>query len=93
MVLNKRIQGVYMNPLVAAYYLKKDLKSNENLVLDEKLPFISSSYHLSTIKHRKVLDEFDEFLKEKALISKLRIRYGVQEPLLKDPKKYIPPEF
>lgn len=94
MVLNRRLQGVYMNPLVAAYYAKSALKTDENLVLDEKLPYISSSYHLSTIKHPRILEEFDEFLKrEKTMINRLRAQYGVQDPFIKDSKKYTPPSL
>ncbi|MEK2646923.1 substrate-binding periplasmic protein [Bdellovibrio sp. BCCA] len=92
MVLNKRVQGAYLNPLVAAYYLKTHVKSDEMLVLADKLPFINSSYYFSTIKYSKVLEEFDEFLKkERSFFHKLKIQYGVQDPFLKDPKKYTPP--
>lgn len=94
MVLNKRVQGAYLNPLVAAYYLKTELKSNEILILADKLPYINSSYYFSSIKYHKVLEEFDDFLKkERALVLKLKTQYGVQDPFLKDPKKYVPPSI
>lgn len=89
MVLKQRVQAAYLNPLVAAYYVKKEIKTDEVLVLAENLPYIKSNYCFSTIKYKKIINEFNDFLvKEHLFVEKLKIKYGVQHPFLKDPQKY-----
>ncbi|WP_374029922.1 substrate-binding periplasmic protein [Bdellovibrio bacteriovorus] len=79
MVLSQRIQGVYLNPVVADYYLKQEIKSTDSLVLAKKLPHIKSYYHLSTIDRTDVLQEFNSFLKrEKEIVDRLKVQYRLQ---------------
>ena len=93
MVVGKRMQGAYINPIVAAYQMNT-VMNEKPLYLAVNLPYIESSYLLSTLKYKKVIEEFNEFLiKEKELIKRLKIQYQVEDPFLKDPSKYQSPRL
>lgn len=75
----KRVDAGYSNIDVAAYYMKNKMGNATILVFDESLPHDKSTYHLSTLKHANIINEFNEFQKhEKALIDKLKAQYGVK---------------
>ena len=74
----ERIDGLYINPVVARYRLNEMSEKGDSLVFDSSLPHTRSSYHLATIKHENVIKELNEFLKEKkSLIEKLEKKYKV----------------
>ncbi|WP_413575809.1 substrate-binding periplasmic protein [Bdellovibrio sp. HCB290] len=82
MVLNNRVQGIYLNPLVANYYLKTVIENDQPIYLARGLPFIKSHYSLSTINYPEILKEFNLFLKkEYSTVLKLQKQYGVEDPL------------
>lgn len=92
MIQNGRMQGAYLNPVVAAYY-QQTVLGGKPLFLAESLPYIKSSYLLSSIKHPKIIEEFNSFLaSEKELMGKLKLKYAVDDPFLKDPKQYKAPQ-
>lgn len=79
-VIKGRISGAYINTVVADYQLKTVLKKPGALVFDPELPFDKNSYLLSTIKHKEVLDSFNQFLsKNQGFIKRLKSKYNIVE--------------
>ncbi|MDP3847680.1 MAG: transporter substrate-binding domain-containing protein [Pseudomonas sp.] len=77
--INNRVNGVYMNAEVGRYQLNTVLKQPDALVFDEALPNSKGFYTLSTTKHAKVIDEFNQFLKEhSAEVTAMKAKYGLQ---------------
>jgi len=67
--LKKSVQGAYLNIKVADYYqdeIKKKYPELGTLSFQASLPHTSSSYHLSTLSHPKLLEDFNKYLKEHA---------------------------
>ena len=78
-VQSKRVDAGYANVDVAMYYMKNVMKTPDVLVFDEALPFDRFTVHLSTIKQVAVLEEFNQFLKDKkAVIDSLRAKHGLK---------------
>lgn len=78
MVASKRIQGVYFNIIVARYYLMNTEFNQDAVIFDKTLPHTRDYYHLSTIKHPKIMEEFNAFLaNNKAQIETLKAKYNV----------------
>lgn len=76
-----RIQGAYFNVVVAQYFMKNTMKNAKALVFKEELPHSRDSFSLSTVKHPKVIAEFNAFLKEnESLVEKLKEKYQVKLP-------------
>lgn len=76
--INSRVDGVYMNAEVGRYQLNTVLKQPDALVFDEALPSSKGFYSFSTTKHAKVIDEFNQFLKEHgAEVTALKTKYGL----------------
>lgn len=79
MALAGKVDGVYANPAVVRYQLRKMGEGEDALVLDADLPHTRSAYHLSTIRHPEVIDQFNQFLKSKAdWIAQLQAKYGIR---------------
>ncbi|HYD32117.1 MAG TPA: transporter substrate-binding domain-containing protein [Azospirillaceae bacterium] len=73
-----RVDGAYGNVAVVKHQLEKQLKQPGALAYDPGLPHTESNYHLSTIKHPKLIEEFNAWLKANAdLMAKLKAEYGV----------------
>jgi ABC-type amino acid transport substrate-binding protein len=65
--LRGSVDGVYLNIKVAEYYFEQIKKENPEmgtLTFQNSLPFTHSSYHLSTLRHQKIIDQFNRYLKE-----------------------------
>ena len=78
-VIKKRIDGAYINPVVAGYQLEK-MNKKEQLVFDSGLPYAKNDYQLSTIKQKDIIDAFNLFLKKnKALVDELKAKYSITE--------------
>ena len=74
----KRIDGAYINVEVARYQLREVLKQPDALVFDPELPHIADHYYLSTVKHPKIIQEFNEFLeREKEQYERIRKKLGI----------------
>jgi hypothetical protein len=72
-----RVDGVYAN-MEAARHLLTAMGRRDQLVLDPDLPHVTGSYRLSTIKHPRVLREFDEFLQNRSeLVDSLKKKHGL----------------
>ncbi len=75
-----RIDGAYVNPLVAKYLLRHTLKKPGALVFDAALPHVKGSYLLSSFKHPGLISELNRFVsKQGDLLEGIRVRYGLEE--------------
>ena len=63
---NNRYDGAYFNVDVATYYLNNTLKAPGSLIFDPELPHSKSSYSLSSFKHPKIIEQFNQFLVDQA---------------------------
>ena len=78
MALSGRVDGIYLNPLVARHALKAAGLAEEALVFDANLPHLQGDYFLSSLHQPQVIREFDAFLeRNQALVTRLRSRYGI----------------
>ena len=78
MAETKRIDGVYFSIIVAKYFLEHTQFASDALVFDKTLPHTRSTYHLSSVKHPKVVAEFNAFMKANfAKIEALKAKYNV----------------
>ncbi len=79
MLLRGRIDGAYVNPVVAEYQLANILKKPGAIVFDESLPHTRSEYQFATIKHPEVIEEFNKFLQDEAeFINKQKNSYNIK---------------
>ncbi len=75
-VINRRVNGAYMNPAVALYTLDNSLNKANALVFDPDLPHTKSSYFLSTIKYPEIIEKFNSFMvRKKDLVDRLKRKY------------------
>ena len=63
---SNRYDGAYFNVDVATYYLNNTVKKPGSLVFDSELPHTKSSYSLSSFKHPKIIEQFNQFLIDQA---------------------------
>lgn len=76
-ILN-RVDGVYINIPVGEYYLREDLKKDNHLIFDKSLPHTKSSYHLASINHQKIIEEFNIYLKKhSSFVTSLKQKYRI----------------
>lgn len=75
-----RVDGAYGNVAVVSHQLAVELKKPDALVFDPGLPHTRSHYHLSSIKHPQLIEEFNAWLGENAdLVAKLKAEYAVEK--------------
>ncbi|MCX4025742.1 transporter substrate-binding domain-containing protein [Endozoicomonas sp. SM1973] len=75
-VVSDRLDAAYFNVHVASYYLKHELNKEGVVIFDESLPHTKSNYHLSSIKHAKIINQFNQFLlEEQTSIKKIIEKY------------------
>lgn len=78
----KRVDGAYINVEVAKYQLREMLHQPDALVFDPALPHTKDYYYLSTVKHPKVIEEFNQFLaQETALYEQIRKKLGIESSI------------
>lgn len=79
MTESQRIDGVYFNVIVARYFLEHTEFKKNALVFDQSLPHTRGQYHLSTLSHPKIVEQFNQFLKDKvALVETMKAKYDVK---------------
>ncbi|MCX7748020.1 MAG: transporter substrate-binding domain-containing protein [Clostridia bacterium] len=77
-VLEGRVDGAYMNPVVIDYYFEKYFQGRDKLVFAKGLPYAETTRHLSTIKYPELINKFNAFLEsEKAAINELKKKYNI----------------
>jgi hypothetical protein len=75
-----RVNGAYANVAVVRYILETVLKEPGALVFDPDLPHTASAYALSSVKHPKVIGEFNAWLAANAVrVAKMKVEYRVSE--------------
>lgn len=78
LIKSGRVDGGYFNVLVARHYLKHTLLQSEAFEFNEALPHSRGQYHLSTIKHPDVIEEFNQFLRDNAeFVSSLKNKFDI----------------
>lgn len=78
MAINERVEAVYLNPRVVAYHLREMKLAPDTLVFDPSLAHVQDHYYLSSVKHPKVIEEFNQFLSDQAeLVQQIRQRHGL----------------
>jgi len=85
-LLNKGVDGIDIEPSVINHYLKQLGASLESVLIDTRYRYDVYDYHLSTIKHAKEINEFNQFLQSnKKLIKELIKKYEIidHRPYLK----------
>ncbi len=78
--MHERVDGAYFNVAVASYYLANEMDKADALVFDDTLPHTTSNYTLSSHKHPAIVEEFNQFLIDKAgLIRELEKQYQINQ--------------
>ena len=78
MAKSGRVDGVYFNVIVANYFQEKTLFDKGGVLFDKSLPHTRSHYYLSSIKHPRVIAEFNQFLAtNQSLVASLKAKYEV----------------
>ena len=78
MLVSKRVQAVYFNESVARDLAKK-MYPNASLVRHSQYPPFQYAYHLSSIKHPKLIEAFNAFLISHAVqVRAIRSSYGLK---------------
>jgi len=79
MTESKRVQAAYMNVTVARYYMRNKLKNPSLLTFQADMPHARDHFSLSSTKYPKVIEEFNQFLKDNvAFVDKLKDKYQVR---------------
>lgn len=80
MVDRGRADGAYINTVVARRQLKRLNWPPERLVFDSSLPFVRSSFSLSSIAYPQVVQQFNEFLRTRqSWLQSLKSKYDIEE--------------
>jgi len=85
-LLAKNIDGIEIEPSVIRYYLEELGESDDLVVIDKRFKYDVYDFYLSTIKHPKIIGEFNEFLNNnKKLLEELNTKYKIfdYKPYLK----------
>ncbi|CCK77868.1 MAG: transporter substrate-binding domain-containing protein [Oleispira antarctica] len=78
MLVSERVQGVYFNKNVAQNLITK-MYPKKSLVRHSQYPPFQYAYHLSSIKHPKLIEKFNAFLISHAKeLDIIRSRYGLK---------------
>ncbi len=99
LVLKGRLDGAIIEFNVAQHYLRS-IEAQDQLVIAEQLPFTQLPFLMSTVKHPKLLAQFDQFLQENTeQVATLKRKYQLQEqrptpvarqPVIDDETKLLP---
>lgn len=78
-IKSRRVDGVYFNILVARYFLKYTFFEEGVVVFDEGLPHTRDTYYISTLRHKDILRQFNEYMiKNAEFVEGLKIKYEVK---------------
>lgn len=78
MVARGRIDALYANPQVVRYQLGQLGLAGDYLQLDQQLPLIYTSFHLSSARRPDLIERFDAFLlEEQDSVQQLKAHYGL----------------
>lgn len=85
-LLAKHIDGIDIEPSVIRYYLNELGESDEAVVIDKRFTYEVYDFHFSTIKHPKIIKEFNIFLNSnQAMLEEMNKKYQIfnYKPYLK----------
>lgn len=78
MLVSNRVQAVYFNESVARNLVQK-MYPDKSLLRHSKYPPFEYAYHLSSIKHPKLIEQFNAFLiSHSEELAAIRNRYGLK---------------
>jgi polar amino acid transport system substrate-binding protein len=78
MLVSGRVDAIYFNAEVAIK-VATQLYPNKQLIAHPKYPAFDYAYHLSSIKHKELITQFDKFLISHAeQVTEIRNRYGLK---------------
>ena len=78
LAMKGRIDGAFTELSVPRYYLKKIGKEGALVADQSMLKIVPETYHISSIKHPKIIQKFNRFLnKNKKVIKELKKRYNI----------------
>jgi polar amino acid transport system substrate-binding protein len=78
MLLSDRVDAIYFNADVAIA-VARQLYPNKQLIAHPSYPAFDYAYHLSTIKHKELITQFDQFLiSYSEQVADIRDRYGLK---------------
>lgn len=81
----KRVDGAYINVEVAKYQLREMLHQPDSLVFDPDLPHTKDFYYFSSVKHPKVIQEFNTFLATEVVqYEQIRKKLGIESSIHAD---------
>lgn len=79
MLMSNRVQAVYFNESVALS-LSKKMYPKQSLARHSKYPPFEYAYHLSSIKHPEIIQDFNRFLKShKKQVKDIIDQYGIEQ--------------
>lgn len=77
LLIHGMVDAINLDYSVVNFHLN-EINKNKLLIMDKSLPHQKTIFHLSTIKHPKVINKFNLFLKNnQLLIQKLKDKYGI----------------
>ena len=73
-----RVEAAYYNTEVALYRLNK-MGIGNDLLISNQLPSVSGYFSLSTLRHKTLIEEFNQFLQQnQGAIAELKAKYQLQ---------------
>ncbi|UUZ54515.1 hypothetical protein LP419_40425 [Massilia sp. H-1] len=83
--LAQALDGAYINVEVAKYQLREMLHQPDSLVFDPDLPHTKDFYYFSSVKHPKVIQEFNTFLATEVVqYEQIRKKLGIESSIHAD---------
>lgn len=77
-LLNRDVDGIDIEPSVINHHLNLLGKSSDEISIDRRFEYNIYEFYFSTIKHPKVIDEFNQFLiNNQALVEQLKVKYKI----------------
>lgn len=62
MLLNERAELIFFHSHILKQMIKERKELGDKLIANKKLSGVKYNYHFSTIKHREIIDKFDEWM-------------------------------
>ena len=75
-----RIEGAYANIDILKYVLREIYNKPDALVFDTTLPYLRQYYHLSSIRHPNIIEDFNAWVQQnEEYINSLKNKYGITD--------------
>jgi len=81
LVLNKRVDAIYINHTVLKHYLSQ-LDQPGSLLLDRSLPHLEADFHVSALGAADIIHQLNRYLRsERRSVARLRVKYGIADEI------------